>query len=601
MIRPRKRSLLWPLAFLTCLFYLLWARRNGGSLGTTVIRSSLLWERVAVHFPPDTIRPLPTGTPVKFPRVQAESPDETAEQRNVREQRRAAVKGAFVRCWSSYRKLAWGADELTPVTGGRRNPFGGWAATLVDALDTLWIMDMRKEFYDAVAAAETIDFGTTEIGSVNVFETTIRYLGGFLSAYDLSGDERLLRKAVEVGEMVYKAFDTPNRMPILRWDFQAAAKGLPQTAAPSSVLIAEIGSLSMELTRLSMVTGDPKWFDAVQRITNGLAAHQGLSAIPGLWPLSVDAARTIFYRPAGERSKNTGVFTLGAMADSAYEYLPKMSALLGGLEEGYRGMYEMAANATIKYNLFRPLTPGNDDILISGAVHVSSQVGKVDYRLEPQGQHLVCFLGGMFALGGRLFERQEDLEVARKLVDGCVWTYKALPHGVMPEAFHMAACAEGEAAECAWDEKVWKRQVMDRHGTEAETEEALLAEADEIIRKERLPPGFTAIGDSRYILRPEAIESVFVLHRVTGRRDLAESAWDMFRAVETGTRTDLANSAVFDVTVPAGDVLTAMDSMESFWLGETLKYFYLVFSEPDLISLDEYVFNTEAHPFKRLR
>jgi mannosyl-oligosaccharide alpha-1,2-mannosidase len=533
--------------------------------------------------------------------VQTDFPEETAQQRDIREKRRAAVKASFVRCWTSYRKLAWKADELKPVSGGKRDPFGGWAATLVDALDTLWIMDMHEEFYEAVAAAETIDFGKTEMGNVNIFETNIRYLGGFLSAYDLSGDERLLRMAVEVGEMVYKAFDTPNRMPILRWDFDAAAKGMPQTAAQSTVLIAEIGSLSMELTRLSMVTGNPKWFDAVQRITEHMAASQDKSAIPGLWPITVNAARTIFHRPAGERTKNTGIFTLGAMTDSAYEYLPKMMALLGGLEPGYRGMYEMAANAAVKYNLFRPLTPENADILLSGQVHVSAQGGKVQFKLEPQGQHLVCFLGGMFALGGRLFDRQEDLEVARKLVDGCVWTYKALPHGIMPEVFHMAACLGRTTAECGWDEAKWKKQVMDRHGSEAGTDEELLAEADDIIKKERLPPGFTDIPDSRYILRPEAIESVFVLYRVTGRKDLVESAWDMFRAVEAATRTELANSAVFDVTVNEDEEVKALDSMESFWLGETLKYFYLVFSEPELISLDEWVFNTEAHPFKRLR
>ena len=39
--------------------------------------------------------------------------------------------------------------------------------------------------------------------------------------------------------------------------------------------------------------------------------------------------------------------------------------------------------------------------------------------------------------------------------------------------------------------------------------------------------------------------------------------------------------------------------MESFWLAETLKYFYLLYSEPSLISLDEWVLNTEAHPFRR--
>lgn len=39
--------------------------------------------------------------------------------------------------------------------------------------------------------------------------------------------------------------------------------------------------------------------------------------------------------------------------------------------------------------------------------------------------------------------------------------------------------------------------------------------------------------------------------------------------------------------------------MKTFWLGETVKYFYLIFSDSDLMSLDEYVFNTEAHPFRR--
>ena len=41
--------------------------------------------------------------------------------------------------------------------------------------------------------------------------------------------------------------------------------------------------------------------------------------------------------------------------------------------------------------------------------------------------------------------------------------------------------------------------------------------------------------------------------------------------------------------------------MQSFFLAETLKYFYLIFSPPDLISLDEFVLNTEAHPFRRAK
>lgn len=70
----------------------------------------------------------------------------------------------------------------------------------------------------------------------------------------------------------------------------------------------------------------------------------------------------------------------------------------------------------------------------------------------------------------------------------------------------------------------------------------------------------------------------------------------MFQAIEKNTKTDIGYGALDDVTSLESPVL---NEMESFWTGETLKYFYLLFSEPDLISLDKYVFNTEAHPLLR--
>lgn len=75
-----------------------------------------------------------------------------------------------------------------------------------------------------------------------------------------------------------------------------------------------------------------------------------------------------------------------------------------------------------------------------------------------------------------------------------------------------------------------------------------------------------------------------------------EHAWDMFRSIYARTRTSLANAAITDVT---RSTAPKEDNMESFWPAETLKYFYLTFAEPDFISLDDYVFNIEAHPFKR--
>jgi mannosyl-oligosaccharide alpha-1,2-mannosidase len=106
------------------------------------------------------------------------------------------------------------------------------------------------------------------------------------------------------------------------------------------------------------------------------------------------------------------------------------------------------------------------------------------------------------------------------------------------------------------------------------------------IREQRLPPGFTRITSRKYILRPEAIESVFIMYRITGDEYWREEGWKMFTAIQSYTMTELANSAISDVT-SAVPVFT--DTMESFWLAETLKYFYLLYSDPSLISLDEYI------------
>lgn len=79
-------------------------------------------------------------------------------------------------------------DEIMPISGRINDPFKGWGATLVDSLDTLWIMGMKDEFNEAVEAASKINFtADTSTGQINIFETIIRYLGGLISAYELGG------------------------------------------------------------------------------------------------------------------------------------------------------------------------------------------------------------------------------------------------------------------------------------------------------------------------------------------------------------------------------------------------------------------------------
>lgn len=524
----------------------------------TYVRSSFDWARRKQKYPVSSYEKLPKEPPHQLPKIQYDF----KENEGVQESRRSEVKDTFKKCWRSYRKHAWGYDELTPISLRGADTFSGWGATLVDSLDALWVLGLHDEFREAVHHIVGIDWDAHPDHEIcSVFETNIRYLGGLLSAYDLSGEPVLLRKATELGNMLYNAFDTPNRMPANSFHFERAKESLllPSTHEIS----ANVGSLSLEFTRLSQLTGDPKYYDAITRVKKELQRSQDHTKLPGMWPTFVDVQNG-FLTPDSS-------FTLGSMADSLYEYLPKMYALLGGLDDSYRAMYVKAMDTAKAFLLFRPMVPDEDtDILFSGTV-LSNGNGIID--LMPKSQHLTCFVGGMFAMGGKLFGIEEDLEIGARLARGCAWAYDVMPTGVMPEEFTLIPCREPNMARCDWEEARW-----DKEG------------------KPRFPKGFSSVHAPGYMLRPEAIESVFYLYRITGDPAWQDMAWDMFESIRRVTETKYAYSAIEDVT--RSNKPKKLDSMESFWLAETLKYFYLIFSEPDLMSLDDYVLNTEAHPLR---
>lgn len=115
----------------------------------------------------------------------------------------------------------------------------------------------------------------------------------------------------------------------------------------------------------------------------------------------------------------------------------------------YRKLYETAIEVAKKHLFFRPMNKEEADILISGNVNVNSPT---DIRLDAQGQHLACFVGGMMGIASKIFNRPDDLPIARKLVDGCIWAYDSMPTGIMPERFHTIPCAD--ATNCPWDANV---------------------------------------------------------------------------------------------------------------------------------------------------
>lgn len=492
-----------------------------------IVKSSYDWSAHTFYYPLPSLKPLPTIQPLKLVQVQHVSKRPTKSKRMELERRREQVKSTFVKSWKSYRKLAWMYDELTPLTGAGKDTFGGWAATLIDALDTLWIMDLRQEFQEAVQAAITIDWARVQGTSCNMFETTIRHLGGLLSSYDLSQEPALLAKAIELGDMLYAGFDTPNHMPPFWFDFEQAKSGqlLPDEHQPA----ASATTLSIEFTRLAQLTGDHKYYDAVARVTHQLYLSQNETRLPGMWPAFFNLREGIF--------TDDDTFTLGALSDSMYEYLLKMYILLGATEPKYEQLYRTAADTIINNLLFRPMTPNNEDIFFTGTYRAEQ------FALDTEGQHLACFAGGMFAMGGKLFNLPDHIEIGARLTKGCMWAYKSFPTGLAPEIFGLVPC--DSLYGCEWNQKKWMKAIVGDYNNGGQYV---------------MPKGFRHARDPRYILRPEALESVFILYRITGQDEYQEAAWSMFQAIQKATETEFGNAAISDVT--ESEIIHQEDSME---------------------------------------
>lgn len=227
-------------------------------------------------------------------------------------------------------------------------------------------------------------------------------------------------------------------------------------------------------------------------------------------------------------------------------------------------MYTTAMDVVTSKLLFRPQVPNDPDILFGGDLHVGPHTS----IFLPITSHLGCFTGGMFALGSLTLSRPNDLPIAHKLSTGCAWAYSALPSGIMPELFHLHQCPS--LTSCHYTESAWLalHKSAPRKSRSIRSIIQPDAAARKYVTRNRIPEGFEKVDDPRYIMRPEAIESVWYMYRVTGDPEWMDRGWRMWEAVNKMTESELAHSAIGDVTVKKGDErFEFLDSLESFWFG----------------------------------
>ncbi|KAL5675064.1 hypothetical protein ACJX0J_011195, partial [Zea mays] len=387
----------------------------------------------------------------------------------VNNERREKVKEAMLHAWNSYVKYAWGMDELQPQSKNGINSFGGLGATLVDSLDTLYIMGLKDEFQKARDwVAESLDFDKDYDASV--FETTIRVVGGLLSSYDLSGDKVFLDKAKDITDRLLPAWDTTSGIPYNRINLAHGRAHNPGWTNGDSIL-ADSGTEQLEFIALSQRTGDPKY---QQKAENVIKQLQKIYPSDGLLPIYINPH-------SGTASYST--ITFGAMGDSFYEYLLKVWIQGNKTEhvKHYRQMWETSMEGLL--SLTKKTTPSN-------YYYICEKNGG---SLSDKMDELACFAPGMLALGASGYgpEKSEQImNLAKELARTCYNFYQTTPTKLAGENYFFHTGQD------------------------------------------------MGVGTSWNILRPETVESLMYLWRLTGNKTYQDWGWDIFQAFEKNSRIE---------------------------------------------------------------
>jgi mannosidase alpha-like ER degradation enhancer 2 len=417
----------------------------------------------------------------------------------------ARVRAELLHAWSGYKQYAWGHDELAPLSKAPHDWYRGTLLmTPVDSLDTLVLLGLKDEADEAREyIALHLDFDQDI--AVKNFEVTIRLLGGLLSAYQLTGDARLLALADDLGRRLLPVFDSPTGMPYVNVNLRTGKT----SGAESNP--AEVGTLLLEFGTLGKLTHKDVYYQKAKRAMVALYERRSKIGLVGD-AIDVDTGRWV--------GKTSGI---GSGIDSYFEYLLKAWLLFG--DEDCRRMWEESVAAVNRY--------------VADETSSSLWYGQVDMdtgrRTGTEFGALEAFFPAVLALDG-------DLGRARRLEDSAfeMWTRS----GLEPDSFDYRA----------------------------------------------LKPG----AEAGYPLRPEIVESAYYLHALTGDARYLAMGRKLFEDIVASCRTEAGYAGLKSVVTREKS-----DRMHSFFLAESLKYFYLLFAAPGVLDLRQVVFNTEAHPLRR--
>ena len=431
----------------------------------------------------------------------------------------------------------------------------GWI--IVDALDTLMIMNLTSRLSHARDWIQTtLDYDQDQ--DVNTFETTIRMLGGLLSAHYLSTtfpsmapllDESegsasddikdlYLEKATDLADRLLGAYESDSGVPFASINLRTR-KGSASHDDGGASSTAEAATLQLEMKYMAKLTGEKSYWDQAEKVMKVIDDN---GAEDGLVPIFIYATTGLF------RENN---IRLGSRGDSYYEYLIKQYLQTSASEPIYLSMWEQALKGIRKH-----LITYSENANVTVLAELPNGIGQ---PLSPKMDHLVCFMPGTIALaatGGlplaqaRLLsswgaKQESEVALARELTQTCWGMYKVNPTGLAPEIVHF---------------KIHDPPRMESDHVVAPLDRLDDAE-DAAWRKDYI----VKPNDAHNLQRPETIESLFYMWRITGDEIYRSWGWEMFKSFIEHTDIGMGGgfTSLEDVTsVPP----KKRDNMESFWL-----------------------------------
>jgi mannosidase alpha-like ER degradation enhancer 2 len=393
-----------------------------------------------------------------------------AAQTPTAAQEAGRIREAFLHAWDGYAQYAWGHDELRPLTRSYRDWYpASLEMTPLDAFDTMLLMGLTAQ----AARAKRLILDSLSFDRdfpVQVFEVTIRELGGLISAYQMDGDPRFLALARDLGNRLLPAFGSRTGMP---YRFVNLRTGVVTGPVSNP---AEIGTLTLEFGTLSKLTGDARYYDAAKRAVTALFARRSPIGLVGS-TINVETGAW----------QDTDSHVSGGI-DSYYEYLLKAWLLFR--DPDFKRMWDSSIAAVNRY---------------LADERTGLWYGHADMH---SGERAAPYFGALDAFFPAVLAKSGDLTHAARLMGSVyrMWT----TFGIEPEVLDYFTMRPVEAGYELRPEALESAYYLYRITGEKRYRDMGRVMVDSLLHYTRWATGFTALSSVITRQRRDAMESFFL-------------------------------------------------------------------------------------------